>query len=197
MAAAIGGAAPAQDARFDAPAWRADATVTDQVRIDEWRDALFSAVKFAESQGFTEDIRADGLLFSFAWQEEQRPIPDGLYACASTQMDKAYVRGLAYIAYPAFRCRVQTLGGVKTFRKLTGSQRTVGRLYPASDTIGEVYLGTWQVSDEQAVVPYGRETMRNDPAVLQSMEDGRWRMIFPGGLASGTLAILELNPVSE
>lgn len=193
----LGGGAAGQNRPPDRQEWRNDATVTDQVRIDQWRDALFSAVKFVETQGFTDSIRADALLFSFGWQEAQQPIPDGLYACASTQLNKAYVIGLAYINYPAFRCRVQTLGGVKTFRKLTGSQRTIGRLYPASDTIGEVYLGTWQSGDEQAVVPYASETARNDPAVLQSMEDGRWRMIFPGGLTSGTLAILELSSVDE
>lgn len=197
LSAGLGGGAAAQDARRDRPAWRDDATVTDQVRIDQWRDALFGAVKFVETQGFTDAIRADSLLFEFGGQEAQRPIPDGLYSCASTQMNKAYVIGLAFISYPPFRCQVETRGGVKSFRKLTGSQRTIGRLYPASDTLGEVYLGTWQSGDERAVVPYATETGRNDPAVLQSMEGDRWRMIFPGGLTTGTLAILDVRPVSD
>ncbi len=51
------------------------------------------------------------------------------------------------VIYSWFRCRIGARGGVLTFQKLTGSQRTNGTLYPDASG-GYVYLGATSVANE-------------------------------------------------
>ena len=177
--------------------WRLHATATDQVRIDEWENALVSAVLFAGAQGEGDLYRRDNALYSPVVPERQRTLPAGTYACRSIQIEKEVVRGLAYVAYPPFRCRVTAKGKARYFEKLTGSQRTKGRIYSASDTQGDVYLGTEQLGEDKSWPKYGERSGRNDAGVVQSIDETRWRIVFPGAVNNGRVNILELIPVAE
>lgn len=175
--------------------WRSHATVTDQVRIDEWESSLVSAVLFARDQGEGDLYQRDRPLYSPVIPEDQRPLGVGLYLCRSIQIEKEVVRGLAYVAYQQFRCRVTKKGSARYFEKLTGSQRTKGRIYAASDIEGEVYLGVEQLADDKTWPKYGERSSRNDAGVVQSIDEERWRIVFPGAVNNGRVNILELVPL--
>ena len=178
--------------------WRQIATATDEVKIDGWESALVSAVLFAGEQGHGNLYQKDRPLYSPTVSENQQSLPVGSYSCNSIQIEKQVVRGLAYIAYPAFACRVWIDSeGVRRFEKLTGSQRTSGMILDAPDIVGDVYLGTWQVSNEDNYSDYGERSDRNEGAVVQSIDQDRWRMIFPGELTNGRVEILEIRPAPK
>ena len=189
------GAAAAHDA--SGAAWRDIATATDEVRVDEWQSALVSGVLYARAEGFGDLYRKDRPLYSPTLDEPQRSIPAGTYSCSSIQIDKEVTRGLAYIQYPAFRCRVTMAGDQRRFEKLSGSQRTKGVIHDAPDMAGDVFLGTWSVNDDNDYPAYGKVAKRNEAGVVHSLSDGRWRLIFPGALTNGRVEILELKRVAE
>ncbi len=54
--------------------------------------------------------------------------------------------GIVSVQYGWFNCRIENRGGTLTFRKLNGSQRLTGTLYP--EGAGYVLLGAWTVNDD-------------------------------------------------
>ncbi len=59
------------------------------------------------------------------------PIPNGDYRCRVIKVGAKSEGLLNFIAYPAFRCRIEPGQRLQRFTKLTGSQRQVGLIYPA------------------------------------------------------------------
>ena len=176
------------------------ATATDEVRIDEWQSALVLGVLASGRKEFGSAqylYQADRPLYSPTLAQPQHSLPPGEYECAKILLtrDADASSGLGFISYSYFRCSVAVVDGLRRFEKITGSQRTKGVILDAPDIEGDVYLGTWQVSDEQDYLDYGVQAERNDAAVVQSLGDGRWRMISTGSLLGGRTEILELKPV--
>ena len=61
------------------------------------------------------------------------PIPNGDYRCRVIKLGAKSPGMLDYVAYPAFACRIAAgAASLQGFAKLTGSQRPVGLIFPAT-----------------------------------------------------------------
>lgn len=176
--------------------WKKVATKEDQDRIYSWTEALYSGVSVAEIAGEKEKIKQAKGLFDADAPLENGTIQAGLYACAITKLGGPDDRGLPFIAYPAFRCSVTEADGRLHFTKLTGSQRTAGWIYRASDR-HSVYLGTAFYGYEDKAEPYGKAKERDQAAVLQRIGSKRWRMVFPYPYYESVVNVMELSPITE
>lgn len=195
---ATGGAVMAQDRQIQpAPMqeWRTIARAGDEAQVDEWQTSLVTAVLAARENGEGDLYARDPALYSPDVMPDQRSLSAGDYSCASIQIDKGSAPGGGYYAYPPFRCRVTVEDGVRVFEKLTGSQRTRGVIYDAPDVMGDVYLGTANNDQTADYEPYGTSVGTSESAVIHSLGDGRFRMIFPGHLNGGSIEILEIRPL--
>ncbi len=119
--------------------------------------------------------------------------PPGAYRCRTVKLGAREAQGLAYVAYPAFRCRVElTPGGDLILEKTTGSQRTRGLLYPDTDR-RLVYVGAQAWGDESGFPAYGAKTERDQLGVFERIGPQRWRLVIPFPKQESKLDILELT----
>jgi hypothetical protein len=100
---------------------------------------------------------------------------------------------LDYVAYPAFDCRIRAEDGLVSFAKLNGSQRPVGLLLPYTGN-RKIFLGTLLLGDETRALEYGRDRERDLVAVVERIDDYRWRLVFPYPHFESTIDIVELVP---
>lgn len=175
-------------------AWKKVATEADQKRLYQWPKALSSGQSAAVQSGEGEIVGDPVGLFGVNARRASSDIPEGLYNCAITKMGGPDGRGLPFITYPGFKCRVKEEDGRKHFTKLTGSQRTVGWIYPASEQ-HSVYLGTLFYGYENKATPYGQTEERDQAAALQRIGKDRWRMVFPYPYYESVVNVMELTPV--
>lgn len=91
--------------------------------------------------------------------------------------------------YRWFSCRIFDDGAGWVIQKTTGSQRSMGRLYRLTAE-RLVYLGALHYAHE-APLWFGKDTSRNQLAVLTHLDDGRMRLEFPAPLAESSFDILE------
>jgi len=169
--------------------WRLVAKPGHAERFAALPDAFKQAVDRARGDGHSDDIDALGPLLQIDSALE-RPIPSpGAYRCRSIQMSG---NSLSFIAYPYFRCEVElTPGGDLIARKLTGSQRFEGRVYPeAARTLA--YLGTaaWG-DDEKSYLPYGQSAERDQVGAFERIGENRYRLTILGGFAD-QVEVIEL-----
>lgn len=175
--------------------WRDVATQADRSRIRNWRRAWLEALDAALHDGHATRIAQEGALLHPDAALERPTPPPGLYRCRTTKLGAQGSMPLTYIAYPAFRCRVDSVGDVTTFTKLTGSQRPVGRLYP--DNIRRmVFLGTMQLGDEHGWLRYGQDGERDLAGVVERIGEQRWRLVFPRPAFESILDVIELVPAA-
>jgi hypothetical protein len=176
-------------------AWRSVASETDRSRFRNWRSAWVKALQQARAAGHSAQIEAEGaLLDPDAALAEPAP-PPGNYRCRTLKLGaKGSIGGLAWVAYPAFRCRVEAAeGGALGFAKLSGSQRPVGRIFP--DTARRmVFLGTLQLGDEAGTLRYGHDEERDIIGLVERVGQGRWRIAFPSPHFESLLDVVELVP---
>src|SRR4249919_2472093 len=128
------------------PNWQAVATEGDRQRLRDWRTAFAKALDQARSGGHAVDIANEGKLLDPDAAIGGVPIPNGEYRCRTVKVGSRDERLLNFVAYPPFRCRIEQ-GRMQRFSKLTGSQRRVGRIYPA-DSLRQIFLGTIVLGDE-------------------------------------------------
>lgn len=176
------------------PDWRQKATEADQKRIEEWRKALAKGTEGAVAAGESEKLNRRAPLFDPEATLSGSMLPPGLYNCSVTKLGGNPDRGLPYIAYPAFRCRVVKQGNRYQFTKLTGSQLTSGWIYPEGDQ-QSVYVGTGFYGHEDRARPYGESEKRDEVAVLHRIGKQRWRMVFPYPYYESVVNVMELTPV--
>ncbi len=100
-----------------------------------------------------------------------------------------------FTAYPAFDCRIDDEGAVRSFYKLSGSQRPVGLLFGDGDRT--VFLGTLLLGDERAALQYGQDRDRDMAGWLERIEEKRWRLVLPYPRFESTLDVIELVPAGE
>ena len=177
----------------DTISWRNEATQNDVERVARWEEALKLGREGAVQGGHAGDIASRAPLFDTDIGQQAADIPAGLYNCSVTKLDGKPDAGLPYIAYPAFKCRVVDHDGKKHFIKLTGSQRTIGWIYP-DDRAQHIYLGSLIYGYEDALIPYGRTAERDQAGVLQRIGDRRWRMVFPYPYYESVVDVMELTP---
>ena len=190
MAADEPGCAPA----LVSPSYTAVATERDRARLRDWRPTLMAALAEARAADPAAVAAAGALLQPDAAVEGAMP-PAGDYACSVTKLGSGGRGTLPYISYPAFRCSVTAYAdGTAGFVKETGSQRPVGTLYPAAADHA-VFLGTLQLGDERAVIPYGRDAERDQVARVERIGEARWRMVFPRPAFESLTDVIELTPL--
>ncbi len=194
-ACATAHAPPAVEALGGASDWRATATESDRRRLRGWRNAWVRALAQARAAGHGAEIAAEGPLLD----PDAALVPVGLapgdYGCRTIKLGSPGDL-LPYVAYPAFRCRIEAgEGGRFAFTKLTGSQRPVGRIFP--DTVRRmVFLGTLQLGDERGALRYGHDEARDMIGLVERIGERRWRIAFPSPHFESLTDVIELVPAS-
>ena len=176
-----------------APDWRTIITDDDRARLREWRTAWTRALAEAQAAGHGADIAREGVLLqpdaAVSWADP----PPGLYRCRTIKLGSRSPGMLAYVAYPAFDCRIRAEDGVMSFAKLGGSQRQIG-LILADTGDRRIFLGTLQLGDETEAQQYGRDRERDLVAMLERFGERRWRLVFPSPHFESDVDIVELVP---
>jgi hypothetical protein len=177
--------------------WRELATDADRERLGNWRETWLAARASAEAGGHGAELAREGVLLRPDSALADVTPPIGLYACRTIKVGSPASDGLAYVAYPAFQCRISAgEGGQLRFTKLTGSQRQVGTLYP--DVPGRMaFLGTMALGDETGAMPYRADAERDMIGALERVGQARWRLFFPQPRWESLLDVIELVPIAE
>ena len=214
-AAPIGDPAPAGDeARADpaappAPAGPTQPAEGEQGGTSDWRQVVSPADAAnlgrldqawrlgraeAEEAGFAQQVEALGpLVDPNAGQAGRLQPAPGTYRCRTINLGSKGEGGLAYLAYPYFRCTIElTPGGDLILTKTTGSQRTRGLLYPDTDR-RLIFVGAeaWGM-DETGWPDYGDQSIRDQVGVFERIGSDRWRLVLPWPKVDSKLEILEL-----
>jgi len=194
VAAAPEAAAPSPGEQGGGDDWRAVAAPADASLLGRLDQAWSLARAEAEARGFADEVESLGVLVDpNAGQAGRLQPPPGDYRCRTVKLGAREAQGLAYVAYPAFRCRVElTPGGDLILEKTTGSQRTRGLLYPDTDR-RLVYVGAQAWGDESGFPAYGAKTERDQLGVFERIGPQRWRLVIPFPKQESKLDILELT----
>jgi len=175
--------------------WRAAATGADRDKLREWRGAFVEGLAEARAAGHGADIDREGVLLDPDAALGGGPIPNGLYRCRVTKLGARNSGMLAYVAYPAFACRIGQQGSVQSFAKLNGSQRPVGTIFPG-DALRQVFLGTMILGDEVRAMQYGDDPDRDVAAFVERIGPSRWRMVIPRPAFESKTDVIELVPAN-
>jgi Domain of unknown function (DUF4893) len=189
-AAAPALSAPAWAASGD---WRRDASREDVRRIERLDEAWDAALSEARRGGHGRELRALGpLVDPRAALARPQPTP-GAYRCRTIKLGSQDGRGLPYVAYGWFRCRVElTPGGDLILEKTTGSQRQSGNLYPDAPR-RQVFLGAVAWGDREGRATYRRDPQRDQAGVFERVGANRYRLVLPWPQQESKLDILELR----
>ena len=186
--------APAEGEPGEASGWRQIASTADAANLGRLDQAWRLGRAEAEDKGFASQVEALGpLVDPMAGQAGRLQPSPGTYRCRTVKLGAKAEGGLAYVAYPFFRCTVElTPGGDLILTKTTGSQRTRGLLYPDTDR-RLVFIGAqaWG-ADETAFPAYGAQPERDQVGVFERIGPERWRMVVPWPRVESKLEILEL-----
>lgn len=188
---------PAESASgIDAPApdWRSVATQSDRDRLRRWRDAWMTALPAARAAD-GKAIAREGALFQPDNAMPGAMPPAGEYRCRVFKLGGSGAAMRDFTAYPFFDCRVDDEGDVKSFYKLTGSQRPIGHLF-ADGASRAVFLGTLMLGDEQTALEYGRDDQRDMAGFVERVGERRWRMALPWPSFESQLDVVELVPAA-
>lgn len=166
--------------------WRDYALPADVERIEDL-DAAWEAGLGAAPPDEVE--RYAPVLDPGAALDRPQPAP-GDYQCRTFKLG-----GLSgFIAYDWFKCRVElTPGGDLTVKKLTGSQRQEGKLYPREDD-QLVFLGSvaWGTQGE-AAPGYGENPERDQVGVFERIGENRYRLVLPWPRQESELDVIEFR----
>ena len=189
--------APQSGAVIERPVrdWRAVATADDRGRLRDWRSAFVEGLREARAAGHQAEIAREGVLLDPDAALGGGPVPNGDYRCRVIKLGSKSDGLLPYIAYPAFRCRIEQEKDLQGFAKLTGSQQQVGLIFPG-DALRQVFLGTLILGDESRSMQYGRDQDRDIAAFVERIGPARWRMIMPRPHYESDIDVLELVPAT-
>ena len=171
--------------------WQEVVTPEDRVRLRDWRTAFTRALEQARAANHAAEIESEAALLD-PDAAIGGPVPDGDYRCRVIKVGAKSPGMLEYIAYPAFKCRIEQ-GKAQRFTKLTGSQRHVGLVYPA-DQLHQVFLGTLVLGDETQAYQYGRDPDRDVAGWIERIGENRWRLVLPYPHYESLLDVIELVP---
>ena len=175
--------------------WRAVATEADRDKLRDWRSAFVDGLSQARAAGHAQVIAAEGVLLEPDAALGGGPIPNGMYRCRVTKLGAQRPGMLAYVAYPAFACRIRQEKAVQGFAKLTGSQRPVGLIF-RGDALRQVFLGTMMLGDEARAMQYGDDPDRDVAAFVERIGPARWRMVMPSPAFESRTDVIELVPAN-
>ena len=174
-------------------AWKEVATEDDRARLAGWRASFVDALDSASKAGHSAEIAREGALLEPDAATGPSAIPNGLYRCRIIKIGAKAEGNLAYVAYPAFYCRVKAERDLQRFNKFGGSQRTVGLIFPG-DAVRQVFLGTLVLGDETRALQYGQDEMRDVAGYVERIGPNRWRLIMPRPHFESRFDVMELVP---
>ena len=161
-------------------------------RLSRLDSAWAAGLKRARAEGHEAELDALGPLAKPGGGLTPRVQPaPGQYRCRTYKLG-GEAQGLPFVAYPFFKCEVAlTPGGDLVIRKLDGSQRFEGKLYPERDN-RLVYLGAMAWGASETPPDYGENAERDQIGVLERIGEERWRLALPWPLVESSLDIIEL-----
>ena len=189
---ALAGCATSRGPAPVASDWRSVATDSDRERLRDWRGDFARAVTKARGAGHGAAIDAEGRLL-MPDAVVGGTLPNGDYRCRIIKLGAQGGGLLDYIAYPGFACRVSQEGQLQYFAKLTGSQRPMGRIYPA-DAMRSVFLGVLMLGDEARPMRYGSDPERSVAGWVERVDERRWRIVLPAPKFESMTDVVELIP---
>ncbi len=175
--------------------WRQAASLDDQARLHDWRKSFVDAVTAANKTNAAEVAR-EGVLLQPDAALGFKPLANGMYRCRVIKLGAKGETNLAYVAYPAFACRVRPERSIQRLTKLSGSQRYVGLLFPPDGT-RQVFLGTLALGDERRAMQYGEDSARDVAGFVERIGPDRWRLVMPKPHLESQLDVMELTPASD
>lgn len=176
--------------------WRVVVTAPDRQRLKDWRKTFVEALAAARKAGYAEQIAREGALLEPDAALAGGHIPDGTYRCRVIKLGAKSDGLLDYVSYPGFTCRIRPENGLQLFKKLTGSQRPVGIIFPG-DAVRQVFLGALVLGDERGALQYGTDNTRDIAGFVERIGPARWRLIMPEPHFESKLDVLELVPESS
>jgi len=174
--------------------WRGIVTAQDRDRYSR-RDAAWSlALQQARRQPGSGDLTGLGDLIEPRIARAPVAPPPGDYRCRTVKLgSQGGEAGLGYVVYGWFACRIESTPNGLKFSKLTGSQRPAGLLFTENDR-QMVMLGSLSLASEPPANSYGQRPERDLVAVLERIDDRRWRLVIPWPQAESNLDLIELVP---
>lgn len=186
---------PSPVPRMAAEGWRRVVTPADRQRLSNWRTAFVEGLAAARTGGQATAIAREAGLLEPDAALDSAVLPPGDYRCRVLKIGSK-VRGVPnFTAYPAYTCRVSRGPDGLMVRKLGGSQRLVGMLYPEDDR-RMVFLGTLMLGDETRPMTYGRDPDRDMVGALERVGPQRWRLLLPYPRFESTVDVVELVPAA-
>ena len=176
-------------------AWKEVVTEDDRARLADWRTSFTAALDAAKKAGHSAEIAKEGALLDPDAAIGPSNVPDSLYRCRIIKIGAKGEGNLAYVAYPAFYCRLKAEHGLQRFNKFGGSQRYVGLVFPG-DAVRQVFLGTLVLGDETRALQYGQDELRDVAGYVERIGPNRWRMILPKPHFESRFDVMELVPAS-
>ena len=192
LTVALSGCATSRGPAPVASDWRSVATDGDRKRLRDWRGEFARAVAKARAAGHGAAIDAEGRLL-LPDAALGGGLPNGAYRCRIIKLGARGEGLLDYVAYSGFACRVTQEGALQYFAKRTGSQRPMGRIYPA-DTTRSVFLGVLMLGDETRPMRYGSDPERGLAGWVERIDERRWRIVLPAPRFESLTDVVELIP---
>lgn len=163
-------------------------TASDKARLAAFDEVKADALKAARQGGSTEDVRVletalDGSPMSLSGSYD----PVGAWRCRTIKLGGAP----PLTVYGWFKCRISDDGSGWVLEKLTGSQKTKGRFYTASNT-RLTYIGAGYVSGERPR-KYGDDEKENQVAIAERLGEKRLVLQFPSPAYESQFDILVLE----
>lgn len=169
--------------------WRDYANAGDVDRLERLDAAWDTALGGVKEHGHQAELaRLGALADRKVALANPHPAP-GAYRCRTLKLGRRF--GL--IAYGWFRCEVElTPGGDLVLNKVSGSQRSFGKLYPGEGN-GLVFIGSQAWGMDEAEAPaYGADRLRDQIGVLERVGEQRWRLALPWPRVESDLDLMEL-----
>ncbi len=176
--------------------WHDIVTSDDRSRLRGWRKSFVEALDAARKSGHSAEIAREGVLLEPDAAIGGEPIPDGMYRCRVIKLGARSSGLLDYVAYGAFTCRIRQSGQAQDFRKLSGSQRLVGVIFP-NDALRQVLLGSLVLGDEERAIQYSQDQTRDVAAFVERIGPNRWRLVMPEPHFESRLDVMELVPLTD
>lgn len=163
-------------------------TVGDDLKLEKFDATFKEAVAEAKAGGSAADVKElEGALAGQALPAESGPDPVGEWRCRTIKLGGT----VPLTVYGWFKCRISDDGTGWILEKTSGSQRTKGKFYTASET-RLTYLGAGYVAGEEPR-RYGQTPAYNQVAYAERRGDNRILLLFPAPNFESKLDILELQ----
>lgn len=163
-------------------------TPADKARLDRYDETRKAALKEARGGGEPADIKQlDALLGKPLVAFSDKDLT-GKWRCRTLKVGGDF--GVLTI-YDWFACKVTDDGSGWVLNKVSGSQRTKGRLYDDGEKRA-IYLGSYFVEGDP-VKAYGSGPKTDQVGYAFRTGRNAWRIEYPAPFRESTLDILELR----